>query len=76
MLTKESINTTLSEDKQDKPKCGFCSKYQIDVNLKDSSAKASTIFDNWSELTLISSIFAKKNNLPYDESTYSISGVG
>ena len=47
-----------------------------DVNIRDSSVKARTLFDNGSELTLISSIFAKKNNLPYKEATYTISGVG
>ena len=47
-----------------------------DVNMRDSSVNARTLFDNGSELTLISSIFAKKNNLPYEEATYTISGVG
>ena len=34
------------------------------------------MFDNGSELTLISSFFTKKNNLTYEEASYTISGVG
>ena len=49
--------------------------YLQDVHIKNSSAKAHTMFDNGSELTLISSIFAKENNLPYEEASVTISSV-
>ena len=41
-----------------------------------ASSTTRTLFDNGSELTLVSSIFAKKNNLPYEEATYTLAGVG
>ena len=34
------------------------------------------MFDNGSELTLVSSFFAQKNKLPYEEATYTLAGVG
>ena len=34
------------------------------------------MFNNSPELTLISSFFAKKHNLPYQEASYTISGIG
>ena len=46
----------------------MCLQY---VQIKNSSIKAGSLFDNGSELVLISIIFANKNYLPY-----SISGVG
>ena len=42
----------------------------------NSSTKACVMFDNGSELTLVSSYFAKKNKLPYEEATYTLVGVG
>ena len=47
-----------------------------DVPIKNSSIKARTMFDNGSELTLVSSFFANKNNFSYEEASYTISGVG
>ena len=46
-----------------------------DIPVLESST-ARTLFDNGSELTLVSSFFAKKNNLPYEEATYTLAGVG
>ena len=34
------------------------------------------MFDNGSEITLVSSIFAKKNNLPFEQATYTLLGIG
>ena len=47
-----------------------------DIPVKNSSMKARTMFDNGSELTLVSSFFANKNNFSYEEASYTISGVG
>ena len=47
-----------------------------DIPIKNSSHKACVIFDNGSEITLVSSIFAKGNNLPYKEATYTLEGIG
>ena len=42
----------------------------------NQSTKAHVMFDNGSELTLVSSFFAKRNNLPYEDTTYTLAGVG
>ena len=42
----------------------------------NSNVKAHVMFDNGSELTLVSSIFTKRNNLPFEEATYTLAGVG
>ena len=34
------------------------------------------MFDNGFEITLVSSIFAKKNNLPFEEAIYALAGIG
>ena len=34
------------------------------------------MFDDGSEITLVSSIFAKKNNLPFNEATHTLAGIG
>ena len=34
------------------------------------------MFDNGSEVTLVSSIFAKKNRLLYEEASYTLAGIG
>ena len=34
------------------------------------------MFDNGSEITLVSSIFTKKNNLPFEQATYTLTGIG
>ena len=54
---------------------GSCMMSLQDVPVKNSSIKARTMFDNGSELTLVSSFFAKKNNFSYKEASYTISGV-
>ena len=38
-----------------------------DIPIKNSSIKACLMFDNTSKITLVSSIFAKKNNLLFEE---------
>ena len=47
-----------------------------DIPIKNSSIKARVMFDNGSKITLVSSIFAKKNNLPFEEATYKLAGIG
>ena len=47
-----------------------------DIPIKNSSSKARVMFDNGSEITLVSSFFTKKNNLPFEEATYTLAGVG
>ena len=47
-----------------------------DIPIKNSSHKACVMFDNGSEITLVSSVFTKRNNLPYKEATYTIVGIG
>ena len=34
------------------------------------------MFNNGSEITLVSSIFAKKNKLPFEQATYTLAGIG
>ena len=34
------------------------------------------MFDTGSEITLVSSIFAKKKNLPFEQATYTLAGIG
>ena len=34
------------------------------------------MFDNGSEITLMSNSFARKNNLPYEPATYTLAGIG
>ena len=46
-----------------------------DIPVKNSSNKARVMFDNGSKITLVSSFFAKKNNLPLEEATYTLAGV-
>ena len=43
---------------------------------QNSSSKAWVMFDNGYESTLVSSFFAKKNILPFEEATYTLAGVG
>ena len=47
-----------------------------DVPVKNSSKEARNMFDNWSELTLMSNFFTNKHNYSYEKATYTISGVG
>merc|ERR1711867_213120 len=55
---------------------GSCMMSLQDIPVKNSSMKARTMFDNGSELTLVSSFFANKNNFSYEEASYTIYGVG
>merc|ERR1711867_111493 len=54
---------------------GSCMMSLQDIPVKNSSMKARTMFDNGSELTLVSFFFADKNNFSYEEASYTISGV-
>ena len=47
-----------------------------DIPLHKSRSLAQVMFDNGSEVTLVSSIFAKKNRLPYEEASYTLAGIG
>ena len=47
-----------------------------DVPVHKSSAKACVMFDNGSEITLVSNFFARKNNLPYEQATYTLAVIG
>ena len=47
-----------------------------DIPINNSSIKACVMFDKGSKITLVSSIFVKKNNLPFEEATYTLAGVG
>ena len=47
-----------------------------DIPLHKSKSLARVIFDNGSEVKLVSSIFAKKNCLPYEEASYTLAGIG
>ena len=46
------------------------------IPVNNSSIKAQVMFDSSSEISLVSSIFAKRNNLPYEEAMYTLAGVG
>ena len=43
-------------------------------SLPDTEAQV--MFDKGLEITLVSRFFAKRNNLPFEESTYTLAGVG
>ena len=47
-----------------------------DIPVRNSSIKARVMFDNRSEITLVSNSFARKNNLPHDRATYTLVGIG
>ena len=47
-----------------------------DIPIKNSLIKAPIMFDNGSKITLVSSIFMNKNNLPFEEATHTLAGVG
>ena len=47
-----------------------------DIPLHKSRSLAQVMFDNGSEVTLVSSIFAKKNCLLYEEASYTLAGIG
>ena len=46
-----------------------------DIPVTNTNKKAWVMFDNGSEITLVSSIFAKKNNLPFEQATYNLAGI-
>ena len=47
-----------------------------DVPVHNSSIKAHVMFDNGSEITLVSNFFAMKNNLPFERATYTTVVMG
>ena len=47
-----------------------------DIPITNSNRKARVMFDNGSEITLVSSNFARKNNLPFEQATYTLAGIG
>ena len=47
-----------------------------DVPVHNYSVMAGVMFDNGSEITLVSNFFARKNNLPYEWATYTLAGIG
>ena len=47
-----------------------------DIPVCNSSIKARVMFDNGSEITLVSNSFAKKNNLPFERATYTMAAMG
>ena len=47
-----------------------------DIPVSNSNSKAHVIFDNGSEITLVSNHFARKNNLPFEQATYTLAGIG
>ena len=46
-----------------------------DIPIKNTSSKAWVLFSSGSEITLVSSFFTKRNNLPFKEATYTLAGV-
>ena len=46
------------------------------IPLHNSNNMAQVMFDNGSEITLVSSVFATKNNVPYEEASYTLAGIG
>ena len=47
-----------------------------DIPVHNSSTKAHVMFDNGSEITLVSNFFARKNNLPFERATYTMAAMG
>ena len=47
-----------------------------DIPVHNSSTEACVMFDNGSEITLVSNYFARKNNLPYERATYTMAAIG
>ena len=46
-----------------------------DISINNSSTKDLVMFDNRSELTLVPSNLAKKNDLPFEKPTYTLAGL-
>lgn len=49
--------------------------YLQDIPM-NTSTKAQVMLDNGSELTIVSSFFTKRNNLTYEDTTYTLTVVG
>ena len=47
-----------------------------DIAVNNSSNKAQVMFDNSLEITLVLNHFARKNNLQFEEATYTLAGIG
>ena len=47
-----------------------------DIPVTNTNKKARVMFDKGLEITLVSSIFAKKKNLPFEEASYTLAGIG
>ena len=57
-------------------KSNACYMSLQDIPVHNSNNKARVMFDNGSEITLVSNFFTKKNNLPFEEATYTLAGIG
>ena len=57
----------------DEQTCEFIMKVKIPNN---KSQKVHVMFDNGSELALVSRIFQNWNILPYEDTIYTLAGVG
>ena len=53
-----------------------CFMSLLDKPVPNTNMKAQVMFDNGSEITLVSCIFARKNNLPFEQATYTLAGIG
>ena len=47
-----------------------------DIPVHNSNNEAQVMFDNGSEITLVTNVFAKTNNLPFEEASYTLTGIG
>ena len=47
-----------------------------DIPVANYDQSARTMFDNGSEISLVSNNFAKKAKLPFEEASYTLPGVG
>ena len=47
-----------------------------DIPIANFDWNARVMFDNGSEILLVSNIFTKKANLPFEEASYTLTGVG
>ena len=47
-----------------------------DIPIHNLSTKAHVMFDNGSEITLVLNFFTRKNNLPFEQATYTMAAMG
>ena len=47
-----------------------------DIPITNLNRKARVMFDNGFEISLVSNIFTRKANLPYEEASYTFAGIG